>query len=328
MNPLINIKQSLYMRWYEEYRERRYLHGVPDDIVAQRARDLISNILTLEPNGKIGCVQGDAQTGNFLWRLFSHILEESRLRTGSHQGIFIRCGLKDTPTPKPTTPNSPASAAILRLQKNKPKERYLYKFGESKWMQALLERGEIRIAPASLYNDDSLGAAIADDELSYDLETSAFEDDILSLNPFKTRLIDTFGPPASKPQKVVMETNYYVWCASFGLNLRLFDDFNADSVLVIRNVGEFSRRLLKALQPHLHSWRFAPCAVHYFDPYHPSRKTQSVFTCKHFKYLYQEELRYVFLPPTPTKNLTPLFLKLGPLNDIAELIYRNGLKPS
>ncbi|WP_295930954.1 hypothetical protein [uncultured Xanthomonas sp.] len=328
MNSPINIKQSLYMRWYEEYRERPYLRDISDEVVVQRARDLISNILTLEPNGKIGCVQGDAQAGNFLWRLFSHLLEESRLRTGSHQGLFIKHGLKDTLAPKPTAPNGPASDAILRLLKNKPKERYLFKFGESKWMQALLERGELRIAPASLYNDDSLGAAIADDELSYDLATSAFEDDLLSLNPFKTRLVDTFGPPELKPQKITMETNYYVWCASFGLNLRLFDDFNADSVLVIRNAGEFSRRILKALQPHLHGWRFAPCAVHYFDPYHPSKKTQSVFTCKHFKYLYQEEFRYVFLPTSPTKSLTPIFLKLGPLNDIAELMFRNDLHAS
>ncbi|UNE61322.1 hypothetical protein [Xanthomonas oryzae] len=323
MQQPINLNQSLYMRWYEEYRERRYLQEQSDEVVAQRARDLISNILTLESNGKIGCVQGNVQSGNFLWRLFSHLLEESRLRTGSYQGLFIKCGIKETLAPKPTAPNSPASEAILSLFSEKPKHRYLFKFGERKWMQELVDEGKLRVSPASFYNDDSLAPAIADDELSYDLAGDAFDEEILSLDPFKTRLIDSFGPVTPRPQKVVMQTNYYAWCASFGMNLRLFDDFNADSLVVIRDVGEYSRRLIQALRPHLGGWRFVPCAVHYFDPFHPSKKTKSVFACKHFKYLYQEEFRYVFIPTSPIKTLPPIYLNLGPLKDIAELIHRS-----
>lgn len=323
MQQPINLNQSLYMRWYEEYRERRYLREQSDEAVAQRARDLISNIMTLEPNGKIGCVQGNMQSGNFLWRLFSHLLEESRLRTGSYHGLFIKCGMKETLTPKPTAPDSPASKAILNLFSEKPNNRYLFKFGERRWMQELVEEGKLRVSPASFYNDDSLGPAIADDELSYDLAGDVLDEDILSLDPFKTRLIDCFGPVTPRPQKVAMQTNYYAWCASFGISLRLFDDFNADSLVVIRDAGEFSRRLIHALRPHLGGWRFTPCAVHYFDPFHPSKLTKSVFACKHFKYLYQEEFRYVFLPTAPVRSLPPIYLNLGPLQDIAELMHRS-----
>lgn len=310
------------MRWYEEYRERRYLADTPDEVVMQRARELISNISTLEQNGKIGCVQPELQNGFFLWRLFSHLLEESRLRTGSYQGLFIKHGLHKALMPKPTSPNLPASEAVLRISQELTKLRRLFKFGKKKWMRALLEHGEIRIAPASMYNDTSLGPAIADDELSYDLATMAFDEDILSLHSFQTRLVDVFGEPKPKHHRLTMETNYYVWCASFGLKLRLFDDFDADSVLVIHDTGEFSRRLIQAIRNPLHGWRLTPCAVHYFDPYHPSKETRNVFACKHFKYLYQEEFRYVFLPPTPTAKLEPLSLTLGPLSDIAEVIDR------
>ncbi|WP_128417353.1 hypothetical protein [Xanthomonas populi] len=73
----------------------------------------------------------------------------------------------------------------MEMLKNSQGKRHLFKFWELEWMRALLERGEIRIAPASLYNDESLGPAIADDELSYDLDSENFEEDILNLHPFK-----------------------------------------------------------------------------------------------------------------------------------------------
>ena len=320
MSMPINRNQALFMRWYEEYRERRYLADAPDDAVMQRARELISNICTLEQNGKIGCVQAGEQSGFFLMRLFSHLLEESRLRTGHHQGLFIRHGLRDVSIPRSTSPEPPASEAVLRISREQTGHRKLLKFGQRKWMHALLNHGRIRIAPASMYQDPSLGPAIADDELSYDLATTAFDADILSLDPFQTRLADAFGEPATAPRRLTMETNYYVWCASLALRPRLFGDFNdADTVLVLHDVAEFTRRLIQAIRDPLDGWQFTPCAVHYFDPYHPSQQTRNVFACKHFKYLYQEEFRYVFLPSSPVTKLEPLSLELGSLADIAEV---------
>lgn len=52
----------------------------------------------------------------------------------------------------------------------------------------------------------------------------------------------------------------------------------------------------------------------------------SFFSYKHFKYLYQEEIRYTFLPPHPIQKLDPLFLKLGSLADIAEILNRKELE--
>lgn len=288
-----------------------------------RARDLISNICTLESNGKIGCVEPNSETGLFLWRLFSHLLEESRLRTGSHQGLFRKYGLHEGIAPKPTAPSAPASASILKLSQEQQGTGKLFKFGKQRWMRSLLDNGDIRIAPASFYNDKSLGHAIADDELSYDLATTTLEFDILTTHPFQTRLADAFGEREVSPQRIAMQTNYYVWCASLRLSPRLFEDFEADSVLVIHDTAEFSRRLMRSISSALHGWRFTPCVVHYFDPYHPSTKTRNVFACKHFKYLYQKEFRYVFLPTSPLIELEPITLRLGPMHDIAEVLDRD-----
>ena len=323
MDTPIDQKQPIFMRWYEEYRERRYLAEATDEEVMRRARDLISNLTTLEQNGKIGCLDPESQSGFFLWRLFSHLLEESRLRAGSYQALFKKYGLQEALLVKSTSPNPPASEAVLRVSQEHTQLRRIFKFGRRERMHALLDHGEVRIAPASMYNDASLASAIADDELSYDLATAVFNDDLLSLHPFQNRLIDVFGEPKSAPHRIAMRTNYYVWCTSFGLKLRLFNDFDADSVLVIRDAGEFSRRLIQAVRNPLHGWRFAPCAVHYFDPYHPSAETRNVFACKHFRYMYQEEFRYVFLPSSPQTILEPLYLTLGPLGDIAEVLDRD-----
>ncbi|MCE7031179.1 hypothetical protein LY625_00810 [Lysobacter sp. GX 14042] len=160
--------------------------------------------------------------------------------------------------------------------------------------------------------------AIADDELSYDLATTAFDADTLSLDPLQTRLADAFGEPAPAPRRLTMETNDYARCAGHALRPRLFGDFNdADTVLVIHDATEFTRRPIQAIRDPRHGWQITPGTVHDFDPYHPSQQARHVFACKHFKYLYQEEFRYVFLPPSPVTRLEPLSLELGSLGDIS-----------
>lgn len=319
MQQPINQKQPLFMRWYEEYRERRYLVDAPDEEVIQRALDLMTNALSLTPNGKIGMEVLETPQAAFVMRLYSHALEECRLRTGDYLGLFKKYGVRKFGAPRATAPDLPASADIIRISGEKTKLRRLFKFGKRKWMHEMLNHGTLRVSPASAYDDPSLAPAIADNELAYDLVTEAFDDDIMFLHPYQTRLADVFGSPRSARHRLTLTTNYYVWCASFGLRLRMFDDFDAESVLVIRDAGEFTRRLVSAIRNPLHGWTLTPCAVHYFDPYHPSRETRNVFACKHFKYLYQEEFRYVLMPPAPVSSLEPLTIQLGPLGDIAEV---------
>lgn len=310
------------MRWYEEYRERRYLQHASDSDIMQRAKDLISNITTLTKDGKLGALQIDSQESAFIWRLMSHVFEECRLRTGEYHGLFKKYGIRDFNAPKPTTPNAPVSAEIIRINEESTKLRRLFKLGKRKHIHDMLDSGTIRVAPASCYDDPSLGLAISDNELAYDLSANTFDTDIMSLDPYQVRLSDVFGDISVVRSHIASPTNYYVWCTSFRLHLRLFDDFDADSVLVIHDAGEFSRRFIQAIRNPLHGWKFTPCGIHYFDPYHPSKETRNVFACKHFKYLYQNEFRYVFLPPEPATKLKSFFVEIGPLHDIAEAIDR------
>jgi hypothetical protein len=313
----INKNQALFLRWYEEYRERRYLAGVPDSELMQRSKDLLRNITTLTADGKIGVIPVDQKDGFFLWRLYSHLLEECRLRTGDPTGLFKKYGLKDSIVPTPTSPFPPTSPDILQAAADASAYRWILKFGERDRIHELLTRGQFRIAPASLYGDPSLGSAIADDELSYDLASSMLKADIKLLHPFEVRLSDVLGPVGTTRYRATLATDYFVWCTASVLDIRLFEDFNVDAALVIKNPLAFTDRLLKEVRKELPGWSFTFCTVNYFDPYHPTMEAASVFRSKKFSYMYQKELRFVFLPPKPVTALMPIYVELGPLLDIA-----------
>ena len=63
------------------------------------------------------------------------------------------------------------------------------------------------------------------------------------------------------------------------------------------------------------------CPVIYVDPLQQSRPeiAEEIYFCKHFRYAYQNEFRFV-LKSVQQSTLTPFFLELGAITDIAEFI--------
>ena len=319
MSTPINRNQAVLMRWYEEYLERRYLADTPGEAVVQRARELISNICTLEPNGRIGAAYPRAQSGSFLWRLFSHVLEESRPRTGDYQGLFIRHGLRDAAIPRATSPDPPASEAVLRISRERTGHRRLFKLGQKKWMHALLDHGRICIAPASMYQDPSLGPAIADDELSYDLATAAFDADILSPRSFPARLPTRSASPRLRPAGSA-------WRRTTTPSVRALHSGPGCSATSTTRTPSWSY-MTRLSSP---GGRYRPSATRCMaGRSRPARFMTSTRTTRRSRpgtsslastssTCNQEEFRYVFLPPSPVTRLEPISLDLGSLRDIAE----------
>jgi hypothetical protein len=60
--------------------------------------------------------------------------------------------------------------------------------------------------------------------------------------------------------------------------------------------------------------------VTYIDPLLPSVTMPDVPMSKHFRYTYQHEYRFVWLPTEAKGQLSYVDLELGPLKDIAELV--------
>lgn len=138
MQHPINQKQPLFMRWYEEYRERRYLVDASDEEVIQRSLHLTTNALSLTADGKIGMEAIETPQAAFIMRLYSHALEESRLRTGDYLGLFRNHGVRDFGPPHATVPAPPASPEILRISGEHPKYKWLFKFGKRQWFTTCL----------------------------------------------------------------------------------------------------------------------------------------------------------------------------------------------
>jgi len=111
---------------------------------------------------------------------------------------------------------------------------------------------------------------------------------------------------------------FYVLCLASRFDFRMFHDFDADAALLIHNSNEFARRVNTAMalvvdaEPDMRD-------VQYYDPYQVRREQLIPGFSKHFRYAYQNEVRMIWRPKSGT---TPagIFVKAGPLGDIAQLV--------
>ncbi len=103
---------------------------------------------------------------------------------------------------------------------------------------------------------------------------------------------------------------------------RLFDDFEADACLLVRDLNNFGLRLLRAFAALAGMTKCAHGSVHYEDPLHPVGPHHLVEMTKHFRYEYQREWRMVWRAEEPLpKTAAPLFVEIGPLTDGCEAFY-------
>jgi hypothetical protein len=96
-------------------------------------------------------------------------------------------------------------------------------------MRAAFDRGVLRIAPASSYDDPSLNPAQADKELEH-----------TTITPNKQLMFTLYGPdskgneveiPVRKKEffRYMMVPDFYVWCCGLGYDARLFQEFHAEA---------------------------------------------------------------------------------------------------
>jgi hypothetical protein len=301
--------------WREEYRRDRYLEHTNQEEIEQRTRDIFTNVLILDEGGKLTLARMEKGTG-FWMRLFTHILEECALRHGGFRMGF----LKGTPIPVATWPAIPRAVRATTGRQFEP-GKYLFKFGKRKHLTQSLEKGIIRLAPASSYADPSLNYAIRDDELHFTVHVPPTDAWIQKVDEHNLQPVgERIRPLGNVSFTHSVPTDYFVYCLSMRLDFRAFDDFEADACLAIREPKQFVERLLRAGFSKLPDWVARVGPVDYLDPFKAKRQDVSAFFAKHFRYSYQFELRTVWVPKQRQLQLTPMFVELGSLGDIAELI--------
>jgi hypothetical protein len=153
---------QFHEQWRINYRANRYLAKVELAAVVRRLKELVENLTTLTANNKVG-VRPATGHDEELWVAFTHTHEELILRSESPPLDFMR----GASVPKPT----PLGQRAIEAARAHPKgvKNMSVKYGKREHIHNMLERGVFQISPATSYDDPSLNAAQADDELSITL---------------------------------------------------------------------------------------------------------------------------------------------------------------
>ncbi|MEJ0050144.1 MAG: hypothetical protein WDN02_02820 [Methylovirgula sp.] len=295
--------------WAREYAAMRYMRHLSDQALRQRYDMLGGNLWSTDAAGEV-IPPRNVDFHRDLLRLIAHVFAERAFRGGEQAIYFDAAEIQRTaaaeyepPTLNPLFVGSPVCFA---------------KFGRKEHIERAFREGVLRVAPASLFNDPSLNAAQRDDEL---LHWARAPHRRLMAKFYRT------GPDGNRIEVPVEAgdffrglnvADFYVWCCGLGYDARLFYEFQADAVLVIRDMKEFNRRLTAAMQELLPEWNMRQGPLTYYDPLTVQREQLVPIFSKNIRYLHQNEYRFAWLAPANEHTMAPLFPVLGALTNIAE----------
>jgi len=305
-----------HVAWRMQYRERRYARHLSQKELNARIRDILLNMLRLTNEAKVGLPPMTAESVALMEK-WTHVLEEMVLRHGPYPAGFTREILHSEPFPDFVGELADKAArAFSKLGADRPKA--IIKFGTRTHMTSLFERGSLRIQPASYFRNNNHLGAVRDDELELPMSFALSPEDIRGL------VVNPEDLPAEVPEQrfdatFKFRSDYWLYCVTRAVEPRLFADFGADACVIISDVRQFSERLKGAAEEHLKLTMMEGPAV-YVDPLLP--KTANVFIpmSKHFRYEYQQEHRFCWIPEIPTLQLSAVDVSIGSLQGIAELI--------
>jgi len=287
-----------------------------------RAEDVLTNSLTLNRELKIVLYPADKEAG-YWGELFTHILEECVLRNIHYRQFMAK--VDRTIVPKYDWPGLENAVDVLKKTRLET-GNFLLKYGQARYLLPMLEKGRIRIAPASLYQDPSLNPAIRDFELQLHLYSLASEVSLVRLDKETGEEKGKIHCEGYVERTIESPTNYYVYCLANMFSPRMFGDFEGDSCLVIHRPLEFVERLNQTFKKEVPNWSCQAKLVTYVDPFNAKEFAPEMAFSKHFRYAYQKEYRVVWLPPIAQNVLNPVFLEVGDMKPYCELIDLSSLR--
>jgi hypothetical protein len=175
-------------------------------------------------------------------------------------------------------------------------------------LERSLKLGEFRLRSAADYNDLIDDAARNDNELLrlQSSDGAAVKTSVVG----RPGEIKPIGPVNYRSE---IRTNYFVACFSTAANL--FSEFpDTNACLVIDKLGEFCERIHAAAEIQLPDWVGMDGGVTYGGP----NPLGAVFS-KPLRFLSQREWRFGWLPKVPIRDLKPIFLTIGSIEDLAHI---------
>jgi len=293
-------------RWRLQYDSDPYLHHLDAVDLNRRLRTILKNLLFVDRG-----VLPHELTSEEWQELFVHVEAEY-----SRRGFSLADAIK-TANIAAAWPQMKRGEAVMAAYSGPPGQ--LFRFSKLKFLKPLYERGELTIFPATTYSDASLLPSQHDNELARTVLADGTKARIEHTDRAGVR--HELKAISSIKYQMASRTNYYVWFTTTVYDARLYDDFDADACLIIHDAEIFIDRLFRSVSVALPRWVGAEKLVRYFDPLRTFREVLASFE-KDFDYAYQREFRFVWDPPAPDikRDLPPLSVTLGPLNDVCSII--------
>lgn len=293
-----------------EYLKNRYMKDLSDEDFMHRFNIVLENLCFINDSGKLSIGRINDKRQLFWMHHWIQICAEAELRTiFANQISNVYLTEKTHTFLKKLDINK-----LIAIRKKSSGNNYLYKFGKETFLKQLIEKGEILLRPASFYSDSSLNSAIKDDELNRLFRlNSKYQSINLQIN-FSTEthfLYNSF-------YKKKLSSDYYIYCLADSFEPRLFNDFDADTCLIIKDPINFISRMRKSLPTNI--FQFYHKKINYFDPLLDDPFETSLIFSKNFAYSYQNEYRIAFIPFDKNKTLDPTIIKIGDISYISEIV--------
>lgn len=100
-------------------------------------------------------------------------------------------------------------------------------------------------------------------------------------------------------------------------------EFNYDSCLIIKDKNRFLNDVMNKFRSTNPDFFGFYRAVNYVDPLNCKINDIKIFADKHFRFAYQKEERFVWIPEGSVDSLQPVTLEIGPVAEYCDLICLN-----
>lgn len=306
----VSMNTEMPRLWRHEYLKNRYLLTKSIDYLEGRMCDIFDNIMVLDWETKKYKPDVNIDDGIYyslphldFFKMLIEVAYEGELRGKEIIKANNKRKLIDAEQVLLTQrwavrPELKASNRVFSTTYRKPET--IFRFSAKKYNESLLHKGQLRFAPSLAYKDGALLPAQFDNENQVHVSNGGYYE---------------------------LDAEFWVCSLSCIYELRMYAEFEADSCIVIRDVSEFEKRVVKSVYDYnaespddvIAQANFSP--VVYYDPCKliDVETPNEIHFLKHFRYAYQREFRAI-LAPKKNRPSTPVFLNLGPLTDIAELV--------
>lgn len=286
--------------WDFQYDSYRYLKDIPDDKLEERYRNIHRNFcLLVRPEHHV--IPINCFLSSWYW-----YRKEYQTR--------YEFSLRNLPLPLPFP--CPRGNFTAPVRSNGPNScNILFRYGNSKFMETFVNKGEIRISLASVYKDGAKLDPKTDDELNkhrYIPKHHAW---------IKTKEGKQI-PIISDVHETCSTKNYYNLSMSTDYEPQMFKEFCYDSCVIIKDPDQFIVRLKNSTKQLLPNWYFSHNPIEYFDPYEPYMNQHiDTIMYKDFLFSYQMEYRIFWHPQQDNASVKEKYIvvQIGSLEDICEL---------